>query len=259
MAKGRKNYGLIPVLVLLLSVWLVLILAACSDQGNGPTPTPTLIKPVPSETTAPPSAAVATTIPPEFLITIPPLNLNPNNAVTTHAANATSAPATVATPAPAPTQAQASLPGGQTNVPPVPAKSTFKPLNAGSDLEQNLASILPGGNQASSVQIFSTRDNFAAIVGYYNQALSRNYRQVGQQNLQSLTGPNGQLKLAGSVVIGYQNKSGAANDNIALVVTPPLTASYLSQVRSVAPNLASQLTTGDRLLVVIYNVPLGLG
>jgi hypothetical protein len=143
-------------------------------------------------------------------------------------------------------------------------KPGYKSITVNPQLQDQLKTSLLGSNAAfGSTQYFTTRDSFDSIIAYYDGALGKNYQRIGSQRLPNLGGPFSNLSLPNGVDVGYRRVANAPADgsptNIALINVGPVTTSFLNQLKSVAPDVAGQITVGDRLIIVLYNVPPGLG
>ncbi len=249
---GLKLFKLRSTLPLVLIVAVTLLLTACdSSSPTSPPPSPTAVTgnqgnlsgqvPTASATAIATTQATATaTTAPGATVVI----------VTTAAATTTTASATTAST------------GGITLV---PLNSNTKAITVNGPLEQQLRANLLGNNTSfSSAQYFSTRDSLENVIRYYDVTLGKNYTRVGRSNLNSLGGQLSNVPIPNGSVTGYRRNANAPADslaptNVSVVNIGPVTASFLSRLQTAAPDLANQLTVGDRLIIVLYNVPLGLG
>lgn len=235
--------------VFLLLALVMALLTACGDQ---PTTTPTGATASPSTTTQN-NPSGGTVVAPTVIIATTP-------AATTVAA--TTPPTTAATnPAVAGQAGQPTLAPGLLSVAPKPS---YKTVTVNAQLQDQLKTSMLGSNAAfGSAQYFTTRDSFDSVIAYYDGALGKNYQRIGTQNIQNLGGQLSNLALPNGVVAGYRRVASAPADGspaeIALVNIGPVTTAFLNQLRSIAPDVAGQITVGDRLIIVLYNVPPGLG
>jgi hypothetical protein len=251
---GLKNVPARPIFSVCLLLALVLaLLTACGDE---PTATPT------GATASPSAATTAQNNPSGGTVVAPTVIVATTPAFTTAVATT---PPTTAAASPAVGQAQNQ---GQTTLAPgllsVAPKPSYKAITVNAQLQDQLKTSMLGSNAAlGSAQYFTTRDSFDSVIAYYDGALGKNYQRIGTQNIQNLGGQLSNLALPNGVVVGYRRVASAPADgspaNIALVNIGPVTTSFLNQLRSIAPDVAGQITVGDRLILVLYNVPPGLG
>jgi hypothetical protein len=236
--------------LILITILSLTLLTACGEEPKAPAPT----NPPPSPTM---------------------IAGNQNNLIGGSVAAATAAPNTATpivitqaalTPTPTPLAVSQTTPtpsGGIALLTPLPTKAGYKALNVGGMVEQELKSSLLGSSTSfGNAQYLITRDSFASIEKYYNSQLSKTYRRIGSQSLKSLGGQFGNLTIPNGLVVGYHKLATASTDapaNLALVNVGPVTQNFLNQLRTVAPDVAAQLTPGDRLIIMLYDVPQGLG
>jgi hypothetical protein len=225
-----------------LLVWLpvmLLIITACGNEATNPTNTafapvdqtsPTTNATTGSGSGTPQVAAAATDTP----------------AATATATTATNTPQ--ATPSLAP-----AIQGinGQT----VPDFPGLKPAQPGQPLEQRFESQLVGaGGGNATARFFTTTAKFEEIVSYYDKQLAAaGFTKEGQQNLNAV----GNLRLMNGAIVGY-NLGGANPKRVALVNAGPITDNFISQLNT-AELTAFNLPRGENLIIILENVPVGLG
>lgn len=213
-------------------IWLPFLLLLLTACGGGDTPT-TVSTSTPSLTSTTGPLATPTAI---------------NAAIATDTpgvitAIPTTAAVAVTTPVPA-------IQGvGNQLVPDFPG---LKPAQPGKPLEQRLAGQLAGNS--TNTRFFTTNASFDEIITYYDKALAdAGYSKQGRQNLSAI----GNLKITSGAIVGYSQNTNSAK-RVAIVDAGIVTDNFIAQLNT--PELSNlNLSRGDHLIIILENVPVGLG
>lgn len=169
---------------------------------------------------------------------------------TTTAATTTTAASAVATTAAAATPNVPGVSGTTTQDVPNPPNS--KPADVGNPLEKRFTSqLLSNTASSSSIRFFATGSSFEDIVKYYDKALGdAGYRKQGLQQVTSI----GNLRVPDGAIAGYAQDG----KRVAIVNAGVVNDNFIAQLSS-AELTAENLRQGDRLIIILENVPAGLG